>query len=102
MVGNHITLYVDDIIALTLLAGFGETKSIDLIPDGSSVSVTKENRLQYIELVSQFRLDKQIKLQSEAFFEGLGDVINKKWLRWVLRLRCSCISCADEQYAKDF
>jgi ubiquitin-protein ligase E3 C len=90
------------ILILPSIAEFGKTKSIDLIPNGSSVPVTKENRLQYIQLVSFFRLDQQIKLQSQAFLEGLGDVLDKKWLRWVLHLRCSSISCADEQYAKAF
>ncbi|KAF8960501.1 HECT-domain-containing protein [Flammula alnicola] len=60
---------------------FGDTKSIDLIPDGSNVPVTKENRLTYIYLVSHYRLSKQIKQQSDAFFEGLSEMIDQKWLR---------------------
>ena len=60
---------------------FGVTKSIDLIPDGSNVAVTRENRLLYIQLVSHYRLSKQIRLQSQAFFEGLSEVIDKKWIR---------------------
>ena len=65
---------------------FGVAKTLDLIPNGSNVAVTKENRLQYIQLVSHYRLSKQIKLQSEAFFEGLLEMIDTKWLRWVLFL----------------
>ena len=60
---------------------FGVTKTIDLIPNGSNIAVTKENRLQYIHLISHYRLSKQIKLQSEAFFEGLSEMIDQKWLR---------------------
>ncbi|KAI6044738.1 HECT-domain-containing protein [Pisolithus marmoratus] len=60
---------------------FGVTKVVDLIPNGSNVPVTRENRLQYICLVSHYRLTKQIKLQSEAFFEGLSEMIDPKWLR---------------------
>ncbi|KAF9445554.1 HECT-domain-containing protein [Macrolepiota fuliginosa MF-IS2] len=60
---------------------FGVTKSIDLIPDGSETPVTKENRLTYIYLISHYRLSKQIKLQSNAFFEGLSEMIDPKWLR---------------------
>jgi ubiquitin-protein ligase E3 C len=62
---------------------FGVAKAVDLIPDGSNVPVTRENRLQYIHLTSHYRLSKQIKLQSEAFFEGLSDMIDPKWLRYV-------------------
>ncbi|PPQ89897.1 hypothetical protein CVT25_004840 [Psilocybe cyanescens] len=60
---------------------FGVTKTVDLIPNGSNVAVTKENRLMYIYLVSHYRLSKQIKLQSDAFFEGLSEMIDQKWLR---------------------
>ncbi|CAK5268179.1 unnamed protein product [Mycena citricolor] len=60
---------------------FGVTKSVDLIPNGSNIAVTKENRLQYIHLVSHYRLSRQIKHQSEAFFEGLSEIIDHKWLR---------------------
>lgn len=60
---------------------FGVTKTIDLIPNGSNVPVTRENRLQYIYLVSHYRLTKQIKAQSMAFFEGLSDLIDPRWLQ---------------------
>jgi ubiquitin-protein ligase E3 C len=58
-------------------------KTIDLIPNGSNTAVTKENRLLYIHLVSHHRLSKQIKKQSEAFFEGLSEMIDQRWLRFV-------------------
>ena len=73
------------------LKEFGEAKSVDLIPNGSNIPVTKENRLQYIHLVSHFKLTRQIKLQSEAFFEGLSQMIDPKWLRCVL-VGCSSSS----------
>ncbi|PFH45540.1 hypothetical protein AMATHDRAFT_71617 [Amanita thiersii Skay4041] len=60
---------------------FGVAKTIELVPNGSNIPVTKENRLQYIQLVSHYRLSRQIKLQSQAFFEGLSDMIDPKWLR---------------------
>ncbi|OCH88442.1 HECT-domain-containing protein [Obba rivulosa] len=63
------------------LEEFGVTKTYDLIPNGSNIAVTRENRLQYIYLVSHFRLTKQIKRQSEAFFEGLSELIDPKWIR---------------------
>ncbi|KAJ3848436.1 HECT-domain-containing protein [Lentinula lateritia] len=60
---------------------FGTTRTIDLIRNGSNIAVTKENRLQYIYLVCHFKLSKQIKMQSEAFFEGLSEMIEPKWIR---------------------
>ncbi|CCM05435.1 uncharacterized protein FIBRA_07654 [Fibroporia radiculosa] len=60
---------------------FGVARTVELIPNGSNIAVSKENRLQYIYLVSHYRLSKQIKRQSEAFFEGLSEMIDPKWLR---------------------
>ena len=69
------------LIASMRLIEFGVTKSVDLIPNGSNIPVTRENRLQYIYLVAHYRLTKQIKKQSAAFFEGLSEMIDPKWLR---------------------
>jgi ubiquitin-protein ligase E3 C len=60
---------------------FGVTRTIDLKPNGSNVPVTRDNKLEYILRVSHYRLTKQIKEQSTAFFEGLSDMIDPKWLR---------------------
>lgn len=65
--------------ALTYIPSENETH--DLIPNGSNVSVTRENRLQYIQLVSHYRLSEQIKLQSKAFFEGLLEIIDSRLFR---------------------
>ena len=59
----------------------GVAKTIDLLPNGSNIPVTKKNRLQYINLISHYRLTRQIKLQSDAFFEGLTNMIDPKWIR---------------------
>jgi len=56
-------------------------RTIDLKPNGSNIPVTRDNRLEYILRVSHYRLTKQIKHQSDAFFEGLSDMIDPKWLR---------------------
>ncbi|CAL1705751.1 unnamed protein product [Somion occarium] len=60
---------------------FGVTKSIPLVPNGEQIPVTRENRLQYIYLVSHYKLNKQIRKQSDAFFDGLSQMIDPKWLR---------------------
>ncbi|KAI0260666.1 HECT-domain-containing protein [Gloeopeniophorella convolvens] len=60
---------------------FGVARTIDLKPNGSNIPVTRDNKLEYILRVSHYRLTKQIKKQSDAFFEGLSDIIDPKWLR---------------------
>jgi len=37
--------------------------------------------MRYIYLMSHYRLNAQIKLQCNAFFDGLSDIIDPKWLR---------------------
>ncbi|KAH8928415.1 HECT-domain-containing protein [Atractiella rhizophila] len=60
---------------------FGETVTHELIPNGSNIPVTKENRLQYIYLTSHYRLNRQIDAQCSAFFAGLSDLIDNRWLQ---------------------
>lgn len=64
-----------------LSAELDSTRTVDLIPNGSNIAVTKENRLTYLYPISYYRLSKQIKQQSDAFFEGLSQMIDQKWFR---------------------
>jgi len=65
---------------------FGVARSIDLIPGGSDIAVTAENRQEYIQLMCKYKLDKQIAAQSRAFFHGLSDLIDSKCTYSVLHL----------------
>ncbi|KAJ3337229.1 hypothetical protein HDU93_001419 [Gonapodya sp. JEL0774] len=60
---------------------FGQTRNVDLIKNGSQIPVTNENRIQYIYLVASYKLNTQIAKQSAAFFAGLKDIVNPRWLR---------------------
>ena len=62
---------------------FGVARSVALVPDGNNIPVTKENRLKYIYLVSLYKLSRQIRKQCDAFFDGLSEMIDPKWLRFV-------------------
>lgn len=59
----------------------GKKQVIDLVSGGSNIPVTNENRLQYIILMSDHKLNRRIRRQSQAFFSGLRDLINPRWLR---------------------
>lgn len=59
----------------------GITRTVNLKRNGQNIPVTKENRLEYIILVAYYRLTRQIKMQCDAFFEGLSEIIDPKWLR---------------------
>ncbi|KAI8913516.1 HECT-domain-containing protein [Gorgonomyces haynaldii] len=60
---------------------FGTSQSIDLIPNGSNVAVTNENRIRYIYLVAHYKLNLRLQKQVRAFFSGLIDLIDPKWLK---------------------
>ena len=64
---------------------FGVKETHELVPNGRNIAVTRENRLEYIYRVSHYRLNEQIRLQSEAFLSGLTDLIDLRWLRMLNR-----------------
>jgi HECT-domain (ubiquitin-transferase) len=72
---------------MSVCTEFGIARTVDLKPNGSSIPVTRDNKLEYINRVSYYRLTKQIKRQSDAFFQGLSSMIDPKWLRYVQHIR---------------
>ncbi|XP_006820665.1 ubiquitin-protein ligase E3C-like [Saccoglossus kowalevskii] len=59
----------------------GETKVHELKLGGREIPVTINNRIEYIHLIADYRLNKQIRPHCIAFREGLSNVINLDWLR---------------------
>ncbi|EPS40412.1 hypothetical protein H072_5778 [Dactylellina haptotyla CBS 200.50] len=53
---------------------------VDLKPGGSQLPVTSSNRLEYIHLLSRYKLVTQGKLQTNAFLKGLSSIISPRWL----------------------
>ena len=51
------------------------------MPNGSNIPVTNDNRIEYIYRMADYKLNKQIAKQSQAFKEGLFNVIENRWLR---------------------
>jgi len=60
---------------------FGDSKVVDLVPNGSNIAVTDENRLRFIYEMADFKLNREIAPQSKAFVAGLNSVIKPDWLR---------------------
>ncbi|XP_074640383.1 ubiquitin-protein ligase E3C-like [Tubulanus polymorphus] len=76
--GDVAELEIDFTVASSIL---GETKVEELVPGGSDIPVTNINRIEYIHRVADYRLNRQIRAQSNAFRQGLADVVNLEWLR---------------------
>ena len=54
---------------------FGEEKIIDLIPDGRNISVTEENKKEYVQALVEYRLTESVKDQLDSFLGGFHDII---------------------------
>lgn len=55
---------------------FGEKKIVELKSNGSELSVTEENKEEYVRLVVSYRLDNSIKKQIKSFLEGFYEFAN--------------------------
>ncbi|KAI9990062.1 hypothetical protein PInf_020368 [Phytophthora infestans] len=64
---------------------FGEVKTVDLKPGGSSIPVTNDNREEYVTLYVDYVLNKSVSRQYSAFHQGFHQVCNDEVLnmfRW--------------------
>ncbi|SPO27765.1 related to ubiquitin-protein ligase 1 [Ustilago trichophora] len=80
MLNNDIT----DILDLTFSVDdeeFGETKVIELKPNGTNIAVTESNKQEYVRLVTEQRLTKSIKSQIDAFLDGFNEIIPADLIR---------------------
>jgi len=60
---------------------FGEVKEVDLIPNGRNMPVTVRNRIEYVRRFANYKLNRRIKRQCDAFLEGFSDLIHPNWIR---------------------
>jgi ubiquitin-protein ligase E3 A len=59
---------------------FGAKKSYDLIPNGSNITVTGENRQLYVEKLVHWMLEESIREQFQSLYEGFTRVIHPSQL----------------------
>ncbi|CAE1170740.1 UBE3C [Acanthosepion pharaonis] len=59
----------------------GVTKTEELKSGGHDLQVDNHNRIEYIHLMADYKLNKQIRAHCHAFRSGLANVVNLEWLR---------------------
>jgi len=59
----------------------GERRVDELKSGGSNIPVTASNRIEYIHLMADYKLNKQIRAQCSAFKQGLANVVPLEWLQ---------------------
>ncbi|EAU30705.1 E3 ubiquitin--protein ligase pub1 [Aspergillus terreus NIH2624] len=69
---------IEGIIELTFAVDdekFGERRTIDLKPGGRDIPVTNENKHEYVELVTEWKIVKRVEEQFNAFMSGFNELI---------------------------
>ncbi|KAF9114580.1 hypothetical protein BGX27_010463 [Mortierella sp. AM989] len=54
---------------------FGEIVTIDLKENGSEITVTEENKKEYVDLMTEWRITRRVEEQFKAFAEGFHQLI---------------------------
>lgn len=74
MLENDITDVIEDTFSITE-EHFGEVVTIDLKEGGHEIDVTEDNKKEYVDLVTEYRISRRVKEQFEAFISGFNELI---------------------------
>lgn len=69
---------ITDILDLTFSAEderFGEIVEVDLKEGGKDIEVTEENKHEYVELISEWKISRRVDEQFKAFITGFNELI---------------------------
>ncbi|KAL4827416.1 hypothetical protein H8958_022611 [Nasalis larvatus] len=82
----------------------GEAQVVELKFGGKDIPVTSANRIAYIHLVADYRLNRQIRQHCLAFRQGLANVVSLEWLRMFdqqeIQLVCIALNLKSNLYVK--
>ncbi|KAF1769544.1 hypothetical protein GCK72_001361 [Caenorhabditis remanei] len=60
----------------------GELKTYELKEGGTDMAVTEANKLEYIELLVEWRFNRGVEQQTKAFFTGFNSVFPLEWMQY--------------------
>ncbi|KAI7862441.1 hypothetical protein BDF14DRAFT_1855541 [Spinellus fusiger] len=69
---------ITDVLDLTFSTDddrFGELVTVDLKPGGSEIEVNEENKKEYVDLITEWRISRRVEEQFKAFKEGFNQLI---------------------------
>jgi E3 ubiquitin-protein ligase NEDD4 len=69
---------IEDVVEETFTAvedKFGEMVTVELRPGGEAVDVTDENKQEYVDLMTEWRINKRVEEQFKAFMSGFTELI---------------------------
>ncbi|CAJ1421723.1 unnamed protein product [Effrenium voratum] len=78
---QQLKTYSGDVseLCLSFVASSGDGE-VPLLPRGQEISVTAENRVRYIYMLSDFKLNRELQQASSAFLAGFRRLIEERWL----------------------
>jgi len=59
----------------------GILHTVELLPNGHMIPVTKENYIHYMHLFAHYKLNVETNQQSRAFLDGCRDIVPVDWIR---------------------
>ncbi|ORX35319.1 hypothetical protein BD324DRAFT_632323 [Kockovaella imperatae] len=74
MLENDITDVIEDTFSITE-EHFGEVVTVDLKEGGRDVEVTEDNKKEYVDLVTEYRISRRVSEQFDAFMSGFNELI---------------------------
>ncbi|NXD32198.1 PUB1 ligase, partial [Spelaeornis formosus] len=74
MLENDITDVIEDTFSISE-EHFGELVTVDLKENGRNIEVTEENKKEYVDLVTEYRISRRVSEQFEAFMSGFNELI---------------------------
>ncbi|RXK40463.1 E3 ubiquitin-protein ligase NEDD4 [Tremella mesenterica] len=74
MLENDITDVIEDTFSISE-EHFGELVTVDLKENGRDIEVTEENKKEYVDLVTEYRISRRVAEQFEAFMSGFNELI---------------------------
>merc|ERR1719319_812862 len=75
----------------------GEIKPYELKPNGVDIRVTEENKEEYLNLVTQWRMTRGIEKQTKAFLEGFNEVVPLEWLQYFDEKELELLLCGMQE-----
>ncbi|KFD49498.1 hypothetical protein M513_09609 [Trichuris suis] len=75
----------------------GEIRTHELKEGGGSIRVTEENKEEYINLMTEWRLNRGVEEQTSAFFSGFSSVFPLEWLQYFDEREIELLLCGMQE-----
>lgn len=79
----------------------GKLEQHPLKKDGGEIRVTEENKMEYINLMTQWRFSRGVEEQTKSFLEGFNQVVPLQWLQYFDERELELMLCGMQEIDVD-